>query len=49
MVDCREGSQELAVKGRIVGLSVQQLPGEEGEGEPRLLHLLLEYPTQVCI
>ena len=49
MADDREGNQELTVKGREAGLGVGQLPGEESQGGPRLLHTLLEYPTHVCI
>ena len=36
-------------KGGVAGLSVGQLPGEEGQGGPGLLHILLEYSTYVCI
>ena len=49
MVDGGEGSQELVVEGRVAGPSIRQLPGEEGDGGPRLLHTLLEYPTHKCI
>ena len=34
MADGREGSQELTVKGGVVGLGVRQLPGEESQGGP---------------
>ena len=33
MADGKEGSQELTVKGGIVGLGVGQLPGEEPQGD----------------
>ena len=49
MPDGRECSQELMVKGEVTGLIVGQLPGEEGEGGPRLLHTLLENSTNVYI
>ena len=32
MADGGEGSQELNVEGKVAGLSVRQLPEEEGEG-----------------
>ena len=32
MADGGEGSQELTVESGVAGLSVGQLPGEEGEG-----------------
>ena len=49
MADGGEGSQELTVESKVESLSVRQLPGEEGEWGPRLLHMLLEYPTHMCI
>ena len=49
MADGGEGSQELTVEGRVVGLDVGQLPGEEPQGGPRLLHTLLEYSTHLCV
>ena len=49
MVDGGEGSQELTVKGGVAGLGVGQLLGEEPQGGPRLLHMLLEYSTHVCV
>ena len=49
MADVREGSQELMVKGGVAGLGVGQLHGEEPQGKPRLLHILLEYSTHVCV
>ena len=49
MADDRESSQKLMVEGGVAGLSVGQLPGEEGEVGPRLLHTLLQYSTHLCI
>ena len=49
MADGGEDSQELTVEGGIAGLDVGQLLGEESQGEPRWLHMLLEYPTHMCI
>ena len=36
MADGGEGSQELMVEDKVAGLSVGQLPGEEGEKGSRL-------------
>ena len=43
----RESRQ--TVEGGLAGLSVRQLPGEESQGGPRLLHMLLGYTTFLCI
>ena len=44
-----EDSQELMVEGGVAGFGVRQLPREEHQGGPRLLHNLLEYHTHMCI
>ena len=49
MADVGEGSHELTVEGGEVSLGVEQLPEEESQVGPRLLHMLLDYPTHVCI
>ena len=49
MVDVGVGSQKLTLDGGVAGFGVGQLSGDESQGGPRLLHLLLEYPTHVFI
>ena len=49
MADGGEGSQELTVKGRVAGLCVSQLPGEEPQRGPRLVDMLLEHSPYVCV